>query len=233
MSGDAMRTSLVGLATAVLLGFLLVVRAGGISALATSGGDDSYTFLQHQSQSRAPVTYSSCKPIRVEINLDGAQDQAEAKQVILEAMGEISAASHLNLVFTGVTRRRPHYPDSTLTVEGGVWPVLVAFATPTEVPDLAGNVDGVGGSAWIEQNGRRTYVSGQVALDKAQVNSMLAGYDGHDRVKGVVMHELGHVLGLGHVADPRQVMYKSGNSSNELGAGDRRGLALLGQGPCV
>jgi hypothetical protein len=148
-------------------------------------------------------------------------------------MGEISAASHLNLVFSGLTRRRPHYPDETLTIEGGAWPVLVAFATPMDVPDLKGSVDGLGGSAWIERGGRRTYVTGQVALDRDSFNQMVVGNDGPARAQAVVMHELGHILGLNHVSDSRQLMYSSGNRSHQLGAGDRSGLAMLGQGPCV
>lgn len=228
-----MRTALVGLATALLLGLVAVAHSASIGPFASSGDPDSYAFLNHQpGDPSLPVTYSSCKPIRVEMNLSGAQNQAEAKQGILQAMGEVSAASHLNLVYVGLTRRRPHWPDNTITVEGGAWPVLVAFADPVEVPDLAGSVDGVGGSSYLVGS-RRTYVTGQIALDKDSFNAILSRYDGADRAKGLVMHELGHVLGLDHVDDHSQLMYPSGNRSNELGAGDRHGLTLLGQGPCV
>jgi hypothetical protein len=228
-----MRRALVGLATAFLLGVVLVGHAGGIGALASGGGADSYAFLNHQADSAAPVTYSSCKPIRVEINLSGARNQSVAKQIVLQAMGEISAATHLNLVLAGLTRRRPHYPDNTLTIEGGAWPVLVAFATPEEVPQLKGSVEGVGGSAYVERGGRRTYVTGQVALDRDAFNQTVVGVNGPARAKAVVMHELGHIVGLNHVSDTRQLMSPSGNSSHELAAGDRHGLAVLGQGPCT
>ena len=52
-------------------------------------------------------------------------------------------------------------------------------------------------------------------------------------VQAVVMHELGHGLGLDHVDDRKQLMYQDNVGLTELGPGDRRGLALLGQGKCA
>jgi hypothetical protein len=48
------------------------------------------------------------------------------------------------------------------------------------------------------------------------------------------MHELGHLVGLGHVNDSRQLMHAANKSGvTEFAAGDLTGLAVLGNGPCV
>ncbi len=47
------------------------------------------------------------------------------------------------------------------------------------------------------------------------------------------MHELGHVVGLNHVHDRRELMNGANLGRTVFGPGDRRGLALLGQGPCT
>ena len=49
----------------------------------------------------------------------------------------------------------------------------------------------------------------------------------------MITHELGHVLGLDHAPDPRQLMYAENIGVTALADGDRRGLAILGAGRCV
>jgi predicted Zn-dependent protease len=46
------------------------------------------------------------------------------------------------------------------------------------------------------------------------------------------MHELGHVLGLGHVQDPSQLMYPAHHGQATYGPGDLAGLAAEGDGAC-
>lgn len=46
------------------------------------------------------------------------------------------------------------------------------------------------------------------------------------------MHELGHLVGLGHVPMSDQLMYEDHIGQRAFGAGDREGLRQLGLGPC-
>lgn len=51
--------------------------------------------------------------------------------------------------------------------------------------------------------------------------------------RAVILHELGHLVGLGHVEDPTQVMYPSSSYEvTSLATGDLNGLAKLGRGDC-
>lgn len=223
-----MRAAKVGLATAAVILLYAVLHTRGLGALA-SGGDGTYTFLQTQSGgSPDPVTYSSCRSIPVEFNLQGVDDPDTTRKVLLEAMGAASAASHLNLVYARDTARRPRANFGTL--EG--YPVLIAFAEPSEIPMDPG-IAGEGGSSWENLNGRNTYISGQVVLERRYWNSELHAWRGHQLTRAIVMHELGHVLGLGHVHDSGELMSADNHGKTTWGPGDRKGLARLGKGPCT
>ncbi len=50
--------------------------------------------------------------------------------------------------------------------------------------------------------------------------------------RAVVQHELGHVMGLDHVADQAQLMYSEGAEARDWGTGDLAGLHQLGSGAC-
>ena len=48
----------------------------------------------------------------------------------------------------------------------------------------------------------------------------------------VLLHELGHLVGLAHVDDQGEIMYADGVTRTSYGAGDLDGLARLGAGGC-
>ena len=223
------RKALVLLAASAALGVLIALTM----VAARSGGDGTYTFRGHQpGDPSTPVTFSSCKPILVEINFDGVHRPEVMKRLILSAMGEVSAASGLQLQYVGPTTRRPRWPDHTLTLEGGAWPVLVAFADADELPRIHGNA-GLGGGTPMTDGTVYSLATGNVALNREVFNGLHDRYQGLAHGRATVMHELGHVLGLGHVRDGGEVMNENGHGTTELGPGDRRGLAALGKGPCT
>jgi hypothetical protein len=220
------RKALVVLAATAALG-------GLANLVAENWGEGTYTFLNHQpGDPGTPVTFSSCAPIRVEINLEGVDRPEVMKGIILSAMGEVSAASGLQLQYAGPTSRRPVWNDPTLTLQGGVWPVLVAFATPAELPAMRGAAGRGGGTAFTDGT-HSTYETGIVVLETDYFNGLHDRFRGLQHGRATVMHEFAHVLGLGHVQDRGEVMNGSGHGELEFGPGDRRGLALLGKGPCT
>jgi len=229
--GRRAQSSTKGL-VAVVVGTLLllaVVRFAGAASSSPPSG--SYAFMDHQPGSAAPVTWSSCKPIHVVVN--DAQAPPEGWGIVMDALDQVQAASGLDFVVDGRSTALPTYTVSS--PDGTDWdPVLIAWTTPARSPQLRGNVDGYGGSTTVSDpaSGRKYYVTGQIALDAPQLTRALHGPDGADGVRGVIVHELGHVIGLAHVRDGNETMARSTRRDGRLGPGDRAGLALLGSGPC-
>jgi hypothetical protein len=71
-----------------------------------------------------------------------------------------------------------------------------------------------------------------VVLDRDAFEELEGQPGGEDQQRAIVMHELGHLLGLDHVADEGELMYEANLGRTTLGKGDRKGLALLGGVPC-
>jgi hypothetical protein len=204
-------------------------------------GQGGYAFERKQPQSDKPVTWDPCRPLHYVI---AGRPPEGGQELVDTAVAQLSAATGLRFVDDGHTNeqlnsaaRAPYQPATY----GRRWaPIIIDWTSPDKDADLAGMTIGLGaGAALSGPDGRSTYVTGTVALDVPQIVSILSASDlagdrrGRGLVSAVVMHELGHVLGLAHVDDPAQVMYPEAQLQvTKLGNGDKRGLALLGSGRC-
>lgn len=211
-----------------------------LPAVVGPSGSGGYRFLATQPHGTDPVTYDPCRTIHYVIHQGPAP--ASALPLVRQAVAAVSRASGLQFVEDGSTseapteKRKAYQPDRY----GERWaPVLIAWSDPQESPGLAGPVAGLGGSTpWRDTHGHLTYVTGTVRLDTpallpATGPALAAGEVHTARVRAVVMHELGHVVGLAHVSDRRQLMFADNTGQTAFGDGDRRGLALLGRGACI
>ena len=202
----------------------------GTASPGKGGGGKGYRFL-HTRGNEQPVRWSTCEPIDYVVR--PANEPEGARQLLQEAVGRISEVTGLKFNFAGTTdegpskNRKPYHPNRY----GDDWsPVLVTYSSPAEYPRLEGGAAGYGGPAFVKQGaGAPRFVSGMVVLDAEQLTSM-----GDEAVRGVMLHELAHVVGLGHVNDPSQLMnpVQYGRAVTELQEGDLKGLRALGNGKC-
>lgn len=178
------------------------------------------------------VRWDPCTPIRYVTRALGSPPEGGA--MVAEAFDRLSAATGLMFVSRGQTSEGPSQ-DRAVRQPGRYGnrfaPVLVVWSDPRESPMLAGAVAGYAGPAVVGDGRGARLVTGQVVLDAPAFRSFRAPDEG----LGVLLHELGHLVGLDHVADEGDIM----NAESVQGApitsytpGALRGLRLLGAGQC-
>lgn len=175
------------------------------------------------------VRWDPCEPVRWAFSPDGAPPGGRA--VVEEAVARVAAATELSWVDVGDVDEQPRSDRSTLADDGGWAPVLVGWVddTATDLP-LRRQDRGVALTVAVEGAQGRVLVTGQVALNTAW--PLETSFDERHTDWGpVVMHELGHAVGLDHVDDPDQLMHRDpGFGSVAWGDGDLAGLEAVGAG---
>jgi hypothetical protein len=187
-----------------------------------------YAFTMTQPGSHQPVGWDPCSTIPYVVNPDGAPD--DWQDLVADGTHDLEQATGLRFRDGGTTGDRD-FRDRT-GLFGKPEPVLIGWATETEMPDLAGDVAGLGGSAAIESRpGHLTYVTGMVALDRDYFAQLDEAGD-RTEMRAILDHELGHVVGLAHVHDRGELMYDDNVGRTTFGPGDLQGLARVGAVDC-
>jgi hypothetical protein len=199
-----------------------------------AGAAASYSFMA-TGPGGGPARWDPCTPVHYVTNLAEAPPGAAA--VVAGAVAQVSAATGLTFIDDGPTTevptagRQAYQPDRY----GDRWaPVIIDWARPSETDVLpGGNIIGEGGSSWVEAgNGPKVYVSGMAVIDSANTGMLAPTFGPGSTLGELLLHELGHVVGLGHTTDAAQIMYPvlEPLPAASYGAGDRAGLARLGAG---
>jgi hypothetical protein len=202
-----------------------------VTASATRGSKTSFS-LNHN-KNGSVTRWNPCSgAIHVRVNpaLGGAGALTDAQT----ALAAISKATGLRFVYDGTTTFVPN------TTNSGAQPAAIVIAW---APAGAGagksnyyQAGAVGEGGWrssgLSNDGGNTWIwkitQGFVVIDPAV---KLTGGFGNGQSRGsLLLHELGHVAGLGHTNDTSQVMYPVLRTSSygSYGAGDLGGLTAVG-----
>jgi Matrixin len=183
----------------------------------------------------SPIRFDPCRPLHWALNPEGMPEGGE--QMLRESVAEISAATGLAFAYDGSTTERVDEDREPVQPQryGERWaPVLVDWVDNAEVAYPDEEVFGVTSRYSVAPSGSpdsARYTTGWVGLNRAWFTESLADPARAAVARGVVLHELGHLVGLDHVEDPAQVMHATSETTG-LADGDREGLAIAGAGPC-
>ena len=189
------------------------------------GSASDHTWLFDQK-----YTWSSCDAITYRVNPSAAPKGW--KKLVKKAVKKVEQASRLDFRYRGKTKVKPTFndfnpPDTDL---------VIAFLNPGQTDMLGGPT--VAGQGSAASDGSFLF-DGKVVLNAKVFKKMAPGFGSGPRygIQGttgqVVMHEVAHVVGLGHARHQNQVMFPAATRKPaEWGAGDWAGLRQLGKGPC-
>ena len=181
-----------------------------------------------------PVLHDPCVAIHWQVSTVGMPVGAES--VAKDAVASVAARTGLVFLYDGLTSDEATF-EGPLLVHGAVWdyaPMVIGWANGDSLVDLNGDTTGIGGAhvspgAYGTQEFLR---SGTVILDTSDIPSVLDSDAYKAKTQAVIMHELGHVVGLDHVNVVTELMFPSAIGGLTWGSGDIAGLALAGAGPC-
>jgi hypothetical protein len=194
----------------------------------------NHEFLLMQPTGDEPKAWNPCRRIHVVVN--GHRAFPRADHLLRDALDAVTRATGLQFVVDGETDespsldRKPFQPDRY----GDRWaPVLVAWTDEEDASFLEGGVVGLTKPIGFNLSDPSPYLSGTVVLDGPFFDELLRGdLDEYRTARAIVLHELGHLVGLDHVDDDAELMSPELGLARQFGAGDLHGLARLGRGPC-
>ena len=195
--------------------------------------DGAFRFLERVGG--VPVRWNPCETITYAVNTEGATSSIEPD--LREALARVTRATRIEFESVGTTEetflrayQRMRYKGVIRKAEliiiwvdhGDYQAILRRLHDPRPSIAFAKTMAGLFAD-------RDQYFGGIIVMD-AEATSQ-RGF-GHPYAHGsVLLHELGHIMGLDHVKDPDQLMY-SGRYPNyglhDFGAGDLEGLRRIG-----
>lgn len=183
-----MRTGFIGIV--IVLTVVAAVLAAGSPARVSAEGADPASSVPPV-KGVASATWDSCSQITWKIRRPGVPRQTAAK--VRMAIGELSKATGLRIVYGGHASRA----EMARPADGTI---VVGFSSALAKKNYGGvtKLKKVG----VGDSGALRIVSAQVVINKSLLSGSQRGL-----FMPVLLHELGHAVGLTHVADSTDIMY--------------------------
>jgi hypothetical protein len=191
----------------------------------------------------APQWQAGCPPVEpvpgAHVQGDLAAVPAKSRSAVLgethAAMRTLGAKTGMSFTYRGATGEVPRKGSGAKQTAD----IIIAYTTPakTNYP-LSGPTAGVGGASTgnLRQAGGTNdtvaFTKGFLVIDTPDMLRLFKPGMGAGVTRGnLLLHELGHVVGLGHVTKPGLMMNGSMTRStpNGYAGGDQAGLAKLGR----
>lgn len=163
------------------------------------------------------VRWAACNAIPYYLNMAGAP--AGWRAVVARVVAKVSAGTGYAFAYRGTTTYLPKELQNA---------IVIAWSDARHTPELDGPTAGLGGQTWSDG----LVIAGGVWMDKTLLSW---GGSTHTALRAKVieeifLHEMGHVMGLQHVSDRRQVMYPTAfGDFLSYQAGDLNGLRAVGR----
>lgn len=198
----------------------------------------NYSFLSVGQDGCTPVRWNPCEPVHYTVNPELAP--SGGVDDVHEAFRRIADATGLQFAFDGLTdersdpRRQIYQPERY----GERWaPILIRWVRLGGTGTGGGDLQVIGRGLPYQRQG--VYLSGilelnvDAVLDRETLSSLPGGFGQGVTWGRVMLHELGHIIGLGHVESRAQIMHdefsQHTSPTAEYGIGDLTGLRLIGR----
>lgn len=169
-----------------------------------------------------------CTTVGYRVNLTGAP--AGGLATVKDAVARVARASGITFRYLGATTAVPPSENGWPTDTG----LVIAWTKPAKSTwSMAGSTLGFGGpvfwrSATDSAGTLRRIAQGGVLIDSTE--NLGTGFGAGDRLGRVLMHEIGHAVGLGHPTASTQRMshVTTATATDHWGTGDLTGMRKVG-----